>query len=54
MIDRVASIVTMREQFERLGFIFGHVGERLIGVEVSGGIFSDSAYRRVELQPRAH
>jgi hypothetical protein len=28
MIDRMAGIVTVREQFERLGFIVGHVGER--------------------------
>jgi hypothetical protein len=53
MNDRTASFVTMREQFERLGFIVGYVGERLISVEVTGRVLSDTACSRVELQPRA-
>ena len=51
MNDRTVSFVTVREQFERLGFIVGYVGERLISVEVTG-ILSDTACSRVELQPR--
>jgi hypothetical protein len=43
MIDRMAGIVTVREQFERLGFIVGHVGERPIGVEVTVRILSNTA-----------
>jgi hypothetical protein len=43
MIDRMAGIVTVREQFERLGFIVGHVGKRLIGIEVTVRILSNTA-----------
>jgi hypothetical protein len=43
MNDRTASFVTIREQFERLGFIVGYVGERLISVEVTGRVLSDTA-----------
>src|SRR5262249_62111106 len=50
MRDGLASGVAVREQFELLGLVLGHRGERLIHVGISSRILEDAPFD--EMQPQ--